>query len=86
MLSTSVKWIRNDMRGAPVINGNTPGCLIAALDALLVTGWGTTTALSVSVSGGIATATVNAGSSFAEHAVVRLMGRRLPRSMARRAC
>lgn len=74
MLSTSVKWIRNDMRGAPVINGNTPGCLIAALDALLVTGWGTTTALSVSVSGGIATATVNAGSSFAEHAVVRVDG------------
>ena len=74
MLSTSVKWIRNDMRGAPVINGNTPGCLIAALDALLVTGWGTTTALSVSVSGGIATATVNAGSSFTEHAVVRVDG------------
>ncbi|SFU31640.1 hypothetical protein SAMN04489707_1001198 [Paenacidovorax caeni] len=74
MLSTSVKWIRNDMRGAPVINGNTPGCLIAALDALLVTGWGTTTALSVSVSGGIATATVNAGSSFAEHAVVWVDG------------
>lgn len=74
MLSTSVKWIRNDMRGAPVINGNTPGCLIAALDALLVTGWGTTTALSVSVSGGIATAKVNAGSSFTEHAVVRVDG------------
>lgn len=74
MLSTSVKWIRNDMRGAPVINGNTPGSLIAALDALLVTGWGTTTALNVSVSGGIATATVNAGSSFAEHAVVRVEG------------
>lgn len=74
MLSTSVKWIRNGMRGAPVINGATPGSLIAALDALLVTGWGTTTALSVSVSGGIATATVNAGSSFAEHAVVRADG------------
>lgn len=74
MLSTSVKWIRNDIRGAPVINGNTPGCLIAALDALLVTGWGTTTALSVSVSGGIATATVNAGSSFTEHAVVLVNG------------
>ncbi len=74
MASTSVKWIRNDMRGAPVINGNTPGCMIAVLDALLVTGWGATTALSVSVSGGIATATVNAGSSFTEHAVVRVEG------------
>jgi len=73
-LSTDVKWITNTMRGAPAVNGNTPGCLIAALDALLVTGWGATTALSVSVSGGIATATVNAGSSFAEHAVVLVDG------------
>ena len=37
--SFSVSYIRDNMRGAPVINGNTPGCLIAALDALLVSGW-----------------------------------------------
>ncbi len=74
MTSTAVKYITHAMRGAPVINGNTPGCLIAVLDALLVTGWGATTALSVSVSGGIATATVNAGSSFTEGAVVRIEG------------
>lgn len=73
-LSTDVKWITNTMRAAPVVNGNTPGCLIAVLDALLVTGWGATTALSVSVADGIATATVNAGNSFTEHAVVRIEG------------
>ncbi len=74
MTSTAVKWIRHDMRGAPEIKGNAPGALIAALKALLVTGWGSTTALSVSVEAGIATATVTAGSSFTEHAVVLVAG------------
>lgn len=74
MTSTAVKWIRHDMRGAPEIKGNAPGALLAALKALLVTGWGSTTALSVSVDAGIATATFNAGSSFTEHAVVLVAG------------
>lgn len=74
MTSTAVKWIRHDMRGAPEIKGNAPGALIAALKALLVTGSGSTTALSVSVEAGIATATLNAGSSFTEHAVVLVAG------------
>lgn len=74
MTSTAVKWIRHDMRGAPEIKGNAPGASIAALKALLVTGWGSVTALSVSVEAGIATATFNAGSSFTEHAVVLVAG------------
>ena len=74
MTSTAVKWIRHDMRGAPEIKGNAPGASIAALKALLVTGWGGVTALSVSVEAGIATATFNAGSSFTEHAVVLVAG------------
>ena len=52
MTSTAVKWIRHDMRGAPEIKGNAPGALIAAIKALFVTGWGSTTALSVSVEAG----------------------------------
>lgn len=72
--STAVKWIRNDMRAAPVITGNTPSSLIAALDALLVTGWGSVTAVSASVTSGVATITFNAGSSFTEHAVVLVAG------------
>lgn len=74
MISTDVKWMRHDMRGAPQIQGNAPGALVAALKALLVTGWGGVTALSVSVQAGIATATFNAGSSFTEHAVVLVAG------------
>ena len=54
-MSTSVKHIHNGMRGAPQISG-TAGTLIAALDALFTTGWGVTTAISVTVASGIATA------------------------------
>jgi len=68
-----VKFINNNMRGAPQISG-APGTWIAALDAFLLTGFGTVTALSVTVSGGIATATVNAGSSFDPYAVVLVAG------------
>lgn len=72
-MSTSVKHISNDMRGAPQISG-TAGTTIAALDALFITGWGVTTALSVSVTGGVATATLNSGETFNKHAVVLIAG------------
>lgn len=72
-MSTSVKHISNDMRGAPQISG-TPGTLIAALDALFITGWGVTTALSVNVVGGVATATLQAGETFKRDAVVLIEG------------
>lgn len=68
-----VKWITSDMRGAPVISG-TAGTLIGALDAFLLTGWGTATALTVNVSGGVGTAMFNEGMFFADHAVVLIAG------------
>lgn len=73
MATYPVKYINESMRGAPVLNGQ-PGTLIAVLDAFLLTGFGVTTAVSVSVSGGIATATLNAGQSFAQGAVVLIEG------------
>lgn len=72
-MSTSVKHIHNGMRGAPQISG-TAGTLIAVLDALFVSGWGVTTALSVNVSGGIATATLTPGETFDRDAVVLVAG------------
>ena len=57
MATYSVKWFTSDMRGAPVVSG-TAGTLIAMLDACLVTGFGVVTATSVTVSGGVATATL----------------------------
>lgn len=73
MATYPVKYINESMRGAPVLNGQ-PGTLIAVLDAFLLTGFGVTTAVSVSVSGGVATATLNAGQSFARDVVVLVEG------------
>lgn len=68
-----VKWFSSDFRGAPVINGQA-GSLIGALEACLITGFGEITATSVTVSGGIATATHNSGDWFADHAVIAVSG------------
>lgn len=70
----SVSWMRDTMRGAPVINGNTPGCLIAALDALLVTGWGAAAPTSVVVASGVATATFASATDWQAHAVIEVSG------------
>lgn len=70
---TSVKWIDNTMRGAPVLNG-VAGSLIGLLDAFLLTGWGLTEAISVTVADGIATATLTPGQTFFKHAVVLVAG------------
>lgn len=68
-----VKWINNAMRGAPQISG-TAGSLIAAIDAFLLTGFGITTAQSVTVANGIATASLQAGQSFDKNVIVLVDG------------
>ena len=65
------------MRGAPQVSG-TAGTLIAALDAFLLTGWGPTSALSVTVSNGVATAQLNEGMFFDDNAVVLVDGTTTP--------
>ena len=70
----SVSYITNTMRGAPVISGNTPGCLIAVLDALLINGWGLAAPTSVSVAGGVATATFSGPTSWEIGAVIGITG------------
>ena len=72
-MSFPVKWFSSDMRGAPTITG-TAGDLIAALDACLITGFGPVTPTGITVSGGIATATLPSGQTFAQHAVVLISG------------
>lgn len=72
-MTTSVKHITNTMRGAPVLSG-LAGSLIPVLDALFISGWGAVTALSVSVSGGVATATFSSGQSFDRDAVILVAG------------
>lgn len=72
-MPTAVKWFDNTMRGAPTING-VAGAMIAALDACLITGFGPVTPTGITVSGGIATAALPSGQSFARHAVVLVSG------------
>lgn len=69
-----LSYIRDNMRGAPVINGNTPGCLIAALDALLVTGWGAASPTSVVVASGVATATFASTTPWTVGTVIEVSG------------
>lgn len=68
-----VKYFHSQMRGAPTVSG-LAGSLIGMLNACLLTGFGLTTVTGISVSGGVATATVGAGNSFEEGAVVLMDG------------
>lgn len=70
---TSVKWIDSAMRGTPTLSG-TAGAMLDVLDAFLITGWGLTSALSVTVADGIATATLTPGETFVKHSVVLIAG------------
>lgn len=72
-MSTSVKNIHSDMRGAPTVNGQV-GTLIPAFDTMFITGCGVATAVSVSVAGGVATATMPSGQTFDRDAVVLVEG------------
>lgn len=63
-VDTSVKFFTDDMAGASAISG-TAGALITILDACLVNGFGSKTATSVTVAGGIATVTFSGGVSAA---------------------
>lgn len=73
MTQPPVHYIHDAMRGAPVLSG-TRGSLIALLDAFLVTGFGQVTANSVTVAGGVATASLQPGEGFALHANVVVAG------------
>ena len=63
-VDTSVKFFTDEMVGAPTISG-TAGALISVLDALLINGFGSKSATSVTVAGGIATLTFAGGASAA---------------------
>ena len=63
-VDTSVKFFTDDMVGAPTISG-TAGALITLLDAVLVNGFGSKTATSVTIAGGIATVVFAGGASAA---------------------
>ena len=71
--NTSVKFFHSDMAGAPSLTG-TAGAFIAMLDACLKDGFGSQTATSLTVSGGVATLNVPSTHPFDVHAVVQVAG------------
>ena len=55
-----VYYFNDAMRGAPVVNGQ-PGSIIGMLDACLITGFGLVTASTVTITAGVAKATIPSG-------------------------
>lgn len=72
-VDTSVKFFRSTMPGAPALRGQA-GSLISLLDACLVDGWGSQTASSVIIAGGVATATFPSDHAAAVESVVLVAG------------
>lgn len=70
----SVSYITNTMRGAPTVQGNTPGGLIAVLDCLLINGWGLAAPQSLTVAAGVATATFASATAWDVGAVIEVTG------------
>ena len=73
MATYPIKHINSEMRGAPVITGNTRGNVIAAVDAWRL-GFAQVTAIGVTVANGVATAQLQPGQSFDLNAVVDVAG------------
>ncbi|WP_423458037.1 hypothetical protein [Ottowia sp. VDI28] len=72
-MTTSVKLLSSSLRDAPVLS-SAAGSLKALLSACLKSGFGSVTASLVSVTDGIATATVQSGSSFESRRIVQVSG------------
>lgn len=70
---STIKYFHSSMTGAPVLLPDA-GTLIAILDACLVTGFGLKTVDSLTVSGGVATATFSTGHSFEVNCVAQIAG------------
>ena len=74
---TSVKYFHSAMPNAPVLNG-TAGSLINVLDACLVNGFGLAVVDTLTVTDGIATATLSLGHSFEPDTVALIAGASVP--------
>lgn len=73
MPASAVRWFHSGMFGAPVLAGQ-PAAQIAVLDACLKDGFDPRTINTLTVSGGVATATISAGHVYDVHAVIRVAG------------
>lgn len=72
-MTTKTKLFTSAMAGAPVLNG-VAGSMISLLDSVAVSGFGTTSVVSLTIASGIATATFSAGHSFIMGSVANVTG------------
>lgn len=73
MATYPVKYLHSQMRGAPALSA-AAGTLLAVLDACLDTGFGMVSVSSISVTSGVATATVAPGDGFEAGAIIIVAG------------
>lgn len=73
IINNAVRSYSSTMANAPQLSG-TAGALLGVIKACLVDGFDSRSINSISVSGGIATATISAGNPFALNEVVRIAG------------
>jgi len=73
--NSTVRWFTSDMAGAPILD-ETPGAIIAILDACLINGFGTATpdGNKITISGGVATVEFSGGNTFEKYAVIEIEG------------
>lgn len=73
--NSTVRWFTSDMVGAPILD-ETPGAIVAILDACLINGFGTATpdGNKITVSGGVATVEFSGGNTFEKYAVIEIAG------------
>jgi hypothetical protein len=72
-MSTAVKYFHWAMTDAPVLNG-VAGSLIGVLDACLVNGFSVKTVDSITVTSGVATASISTGHGYEQDSVVLISG------------
>lgn len=73
MMDNRLNYFNHKMHGAPVMSA-AAGSVIGVLDACLITGFGLVPVVSLTVSGGVATATVDAGNAFEANRFVQIDG------------
>lgn len=73
-MSVLTRWFSNSLQGIPQIT-NAAGTLVGALDAMLVNGFNSQTAASLTQTGGVATLVFSgSGHGFIQHSVIRISG------------
>ena len=73
-INSTVRWFHSEQPGAPQINADATGELIAILDACLLNGFDSKSVDSLAVASNVATVTISGGHDYEKHAVIKIAG------------